>query len=166
MFTPLTSFPATMIEWDANAEPDIAGYRVYFGLQSRQYESVVDVGLATQMLIPALEPGRLFYFAVTAYNTDGLESDFSDEVNCTRPVDGTNAFLVPLSIKFASATSAVPISFVGQTGKQYFVQATEDFQSWQTIHNVAVQANGICEWLDADAPNHSKRFYRVIGSQQ
>jgi hypothetical protein len=102
---------------------------------------------------------------VTAYDTDGVESAFSEEVVATLLIDGTNLFLVPLSLKFFGATSPVLIFFGGETGKQYFVQATADFQSWQTIHNAALQIAGVYQWLDADAPNHPKRFYRVVGSQ-
>lgn len=74
---------AAILEWDANIETNVAGYRVYRGTSSRLYTSVFDVGGFTVFPI-VREPSRIIYFfAVTAYDADGLESDFSDEVSWT-----------------------------------------------------------------------------------
>jgi hypothetical protein len=69
------------LAWDRNSEPDIAGYRVYYGRESRSYTNVVDVGNYTSCVIADLEDGKAYYFAATAYNTDGYESGYSNEVN-------------------------------------------------------------------------------------
>lgn len=74
---------AVILEWDANTETNLAGYRVYSGRQSRVYDSVLDVGNQTLAQLTT-QPGTTYY-AVTAYDTDGLESDFSDEVFYTAP---------------------------------------------------------------------------------
>jgi hypothetical protein len=71
------------LEWDRNPEPNVAGYRVYSGRQSRVYGSVLDVGNQTVAQLPT-NPGTTFY-AVTAYDDTGLESDFSEEVSYTPP---------------------------------------------------------------------------------
>jgi hypothetical protein len=71
------------LAWDANSESDLAGYRVYVGLKSRSYDHVTDVGNHTSWVVSELEEGRTYYFAVTAYNTSNLESDFSNEVTTT-----------------------------------------------------------------------------------
>ncbi len=68
------------IEWDANAEPDLSGYRVYYGTSSGQYTASVDVGNNTRCVISSLAPGVTYYFAATAYDTEGNESGFSDEI--------------------------------------------------------------------------------------
>ena len=78
------------IEWDANQESNIAGYTVYMGLQSRDYATSIDAGPVTQQSIQSLTPGHAYYFAVTAYDTDGLESEFSEEVSYT-PNEATTA---------------------------------------------------------------------------
>jgi hypothetical protein len=67
--------------WDQNTEPDLAGYKVYYGLSSRNYDSSVDVGNQTTCTLTNLDPGTTYYIAATAYNTQGLESDFSNEVS-------------------------------------------------------------------------------------
>lgn len=75
------------LAWDANIEPDIAGYRVYHGSESRSYSETVDVGNETTAIIDlSIGQGETRHFAVTAYNTFGLESDYSEEVVYTASV--------------------------------------------------------------------------------
>jgi hypothetical protein len=66
--------------WNANTEPDIAGYRVYTRTVLGNYGQGTDVGNVTAAIVPNLTPGSVYYFRVTAYNTVGLESAPSDEV--------------------------------------------------------------------------------------
>lgn len=77
------------LAWDANSEPDLAGYKVYRGTVSGTYGTPVTLPLsalpnpsAPQWTSPSLANGR-YYFAVTAYNTAGLESGYSNEVSTT-----------------------------------------------------------------------------------
>jgi hypothetical protein len=69
------------LAWDPNSEPDLAGYRVHYGLGSRNYDHVMDVGSSTSCVVTGLEQGRTYYFAATAVNTANIESDFSNEVS-------------------------------------------------------------------------------------
>ena len=73
-----STFAATL-EWDANPEANVIGYRVYYGAHSRLYGYVVDVGNVTQYVATNLFAPTT-YFAITAYDSDGLESDYSAEV--------------------------------------------------------------------------------------
>ena len=68
------------LEWDPNTEPELAGYRLYYGLSSGEYQYSVDVGNQTTYTLTDLEAGKTYYIAATAYNTTGQESDYSDEV--------------------------------------------------------------------------------------
>jgi len=70
-----------LISWDANPEPDVKGYRIYYGTDSRNYSQVIDVGKATEYTINNLRENVMYYFAVTAYDTAENESDFSAEVS-------------------------------------------------------------------------------------
>ncbi len=74
---------AVTLEWDRNPETNVIGYRVYVGRLSRAYDSVLDIGNQATAEIPTT-PGTS-YFAVTAYDSDGLESDFSVEVSYRAP---------------------------------------------------------------------------------
>ena len=68
------------LAWDANYEPDLAGYKVHYGMISRNYEFNVDIGKNESVVISGLVMGKTYYFAVTAYDLDQNESDFSTEI--------------------------------------------------------------------------------------
>lgn len=74
------------LAWDPNTESDLAGYKLYYGTASGVYGTVISVGNQTTYTVTGL-PAGTYYFAVTAYNTEGLESGFSNEVSAT--VSGT-----------------------------------------------------------------------------
>jgi hypothetical protein len=80
---------AVVLEWDSNTETNLAGYRLYVGEASRNYSTVLEAGNQNNREVTALQPGTTFYFAVTAYNSDGLESDFSEEISYTVPVENS-----------------------------------------------------------------------------
>ena len=65
--------------WDDTA--GATGYKIYYGFESWIYPFVVDIGLSTQCTISDLDNGRIYYFAVTAYN-ESEESEFSYELTC------------------------------------------------------------------------------------
>ena len=78
-----------ILAWDANTEPDLEGYVVYNkkGSPSPPYdyvESYPEEGLADPLnpsaVIADLESDVTYSFVVTAYDTQGNESDFSNAV--------------------------------------------------------------------------------------
>jgi hypothetical protein len=66
---------------DGTALSDLAGYRVHMGTAPRAYDTVFEISDPAQLdyVVDALERGRTYYFAVTAVNTAGDESGFSNE---------------------------------------------------------------------------------------
>jgi hypothetical protein len=62
---------------------DAVSYRLYYGLSSGNYHVILDVGNALSAALDGLEGGRTYYFAVTAYDIAGFESNFSNEVSTT-----------------------------------------------------------------------------------
>ena len=78
--------PATgsaILTWVANTEPDVVGYKVYWGTASRVYQPPTVLTNATAT-VSNLPPGT-YYFAVTAYDAAGNESAFSREVSKVIP---------------------------------------------------------------------------------
>lgn len=61
--------------WRANTEPDLAGYRLYHGPAPGFYTNAVNLGQVTACMLD-VEPG-LHYFALTAFDTEEFESDFT-----------------------------------------------------------------------------------------
>ena len=73
------------VAWDANTEPDLAGYRLYYGVGSGNYTDSVDVGNVTQHTVADLADDTIYYFALRAYDTDGNYSELSEEINTDAP---------------------------------------------------------------------------------
>lgn len=67
------------ISWQPNTEPDLAGYKVYYGSAHREYNPAIDVGNQTGYIFTAM-PAGLYYVTVTAYDTSGNESEYSYEL--------------------------------------------------------------------------------------
>jgi len=85
------------LAWDPNSESNLAGYKLYYdgdsdsemygGTGANEGDSPVVIYLedladasSPTFTLTDLEDGQYYYFALTAFDTDGLESDFSDEV--------------------------------------------------------------------------------------
>jgi hypothetical protein len=86
------------LAWNANTEPDLVGYMIYYdthsggpyeGTGSTDGSSPIDLPISSdedpdpdvaQFTIRGLPEGD-HYFAVTAYNNELLESDFSNEAS-------------------------------------------------------------------------------------
>ncbi len=88
-----------MLEWDANTEGDLAGYKVYVGTTSEAYTNSIDVADVTDYTIQNLTVGTTYYFVATAYDTSGNESGYSNEVSylvvdATPPSDVVNLKII------------------------------------------------------------------------
>ncbi len=78
---------SVVLSWDSNPEPDIAGYRVRYGQTSGTLDEINDTGgPATELSISSLIPGETYYFAVLAYNQQGVEGPLSSEISYDVPL--------------------------------------------------------------------------------
>jgi hypothetical protein len=83
--------------WDANTEPDIAGYYIYYkkgvsgppydGIGAEEGDSPIEIPLASlydpenpEYTLHGLSDADTFYFVSTAYDIYGNESDFTPEL--------------------------------------------------------------------------------------
>jgi hypothetical protein len=107
-----------VLEWDANSETDLAGYRLYYGFASRTYIQVLGQGVnvsfgadenpdptKVQFTLTGLDDTKTYYIAATAYDNEvpSNESDFSNEVS-----------VGPLSVPPTSPSNLRLLSVVGQ----------------------------------------------------
>lgn len=80
-FFPFVSNSKTItLAWDQNLEPDLAGYKLYVGNSSGKYNQVITLGLTNHYTFSLYTEEVSFFFAITAYTQNGLESGFSNEV--------------------------------------------------------------------------------------
>ena len=79
--TQMQAAQSVTLAWDANSEPDIAGYTVRYGTSSGAYTLTSDAGNSTTTTISNLTDGLTYFIAVTAHNSAGLESLPSQEVS-------------------------------------------------------------------------------------
>lgn len=67
------------LAWDASPSPGVVGYRIDFGTNANSYAFVTNAGLTLTQAVILPQPGRWF-FAATAVDGNGIESDFSNVV--------------------------------------------------------------------------------------
>lgn len=86
--TVITNLPATnrvTLRWDRSPDVSVTGYKIYLGPTSAGYTNSVTVGNVTNAVISNLVATTTYFFAATAYESSGLESDFSNETIYTVP---------------------------------------------------------------------------------
>jgi hypothetical protein len=82
---PNTAGPnAAVLTWDAVSVPNVGGYRVYYGTApgtySQSFGHGLNTGNVTTYEVTGLSSGTRYYFVLTAFDTTGHESGFSNEV--------------------------------------------------------------------------------------
>ena len=82
--------------WSPNPETDLAGYLLYMGTSSGQYDMNLDVGNNVTGTFSHVADG-MYYVAVKAYDTSGNESGYSQEaiavIDTVSPGDPTNVII-------------------------------------------------------------------------
>jgi len=145
------------LAWDRETAAGIAGYRVYQGTNSRAYYRTVDAGTNTQASLTGLVNGVTYFFAVTAYNSSGLESDFSNEVNYT-PSGSTNQDVLIL----AAGSGTINAPFVVSNGVVYQTTLTSAANGGRAAYNFTLSQGGpyIVSAM-VNAPNNSANSFFV-----
>ncbi len=126
------------ISWNANTEPDLAGYKIYYGTSPRTgnnpgsgvnqplpkcglcgYSSSVIVGTVTTYTFNSLTNGQTYYFSVSAYDTasPANESAFSTQVSkVITALADTTAPTAPTSLTASVVSSSqINLSWTAST---------------------------------------------------
>lgn len=159
---------SAILVWDPNLEPDIAGYRLYYGVSSGNYTESIDVGNTTTVAVPNLAVGTTYVFVVTAFNSLGLESLPSNEESFTtgelpaaisamnRLPDGSIQFTVTRAASLEGTSAAGPVG----TAPAMVIQVSTDLTNWNLW--VLLENPAATQVLtDADAAFMDRRFYRI-----
>ena len=100
--------------WEPNPEPDLEGYVIYrnaeepgppYTYSNELPEDELADPLNPRLKLTGLKKDTKYYIALTAYNTEGVESGFSNDV-CVEVVDGiANACAASSSIGVSTSSS-------------------------------------------------------------
>jgi hypothetical protein len=97
------------LAWDPSPGTNlIANYRAWWGAASATYTNHVNAGTATTVTITNLIGGVTYYFAATAVDTAGMESDYSGEVSALIPRAPTNVLSVALVVQTNRTAGLAP----------------------------------------------------------
>jgi hypothetical protein len=128
-------FASTVVlQWDPNTETDLSGYRVYYQADSTTQPFQGPGGTPTLIskttttaTISGLDSAHAYNFAVTAYNTSGAESVYSNIVSVSELVSPTVSISNPTNNASASGTVSVTANAsdnVGVTKVEFYVNGT------------------------------------------
>jgi hypothetical protein len=108
---PLANAAVVTLGWDSNPEPDLEGYVIYYnaGSPGPPYENSDDLPeddladpLHPAVTLNGLRNNEEYYIALTAYNSEGVESRFSNDL-CIEVVNNTAQLC---STSYSSVTSS------------------------------------------------------------
>ena len=142
------------LAWDANTEPDLTGYKVYYksGSSGEPYDGTgLDQGnsginiLLDNLAAPnnpsfsltGLQENEFYYFVVTAVNSSGLESGYSSEV-----MYESRSTVVTYEITSSSSSSG-SITPVGSTTITQGTNQTYNINPDSNYHIKDVQVDGV-----------------------
>lgn len=114
------------LAWTKSPSPEAIGYRIYYGPSERTYTNNVSLGNVDTTLITNLVDNATYHFSATAFDTNGLESDFSNEAV---------AFTGPSSSCYSTNIS----------GKWYYVVKQTRFTNDNTFRYMQ-STNGTTGW--------------------
>lgn len=136
IFWSIPASPAQVtLAWDQSNEA--AGYKIYWGTSSNNYNWVIDVGndLTVTLTDNQLPNGPTYYFVATAYDLFKWESDYSNEISYNT-VTACSYSISPDSSYFSASGGSGTFTVATQSG---CVWSASIDASWITI---ASGANG------------------------
>jgi len=145
------------LAWNASQSSTVAGYFLYCGSDNGTgtYTNKIDIGNNTTASVSGLQEGQTYHFAVTAYNSAGVESAPSSDVS----------YITPGLIRLLGLMNAnsMGMEFPVAPGHWYEVQASTNMQTWTTIGQTSVATLNVwTQFSDSQAVQFSTRFYRLV----
>jgi len=132
------------LAWDPSPDPQVVGYRIYYGAASGNYTNSSPVGMVTTATLTGLAVGTTYYFAATAFDTNGVESIFSNETSYT-PIPAVNQpptlnALVNVTINEGAGLQTVNLSGIssGATNEAQTLTVTASSSNTGLIPNPTV----------------------------
>ena len=154
---------------DGTPLTDLAGYRIYYGTTSQVFDAVIDVGPVTTATVTNLLTGATYFFAVTCYDTFGVESAFSQELASTPILSGGSGagevpqMLCPSQPAWVGKTGVV-VEWTGVPGVTYTVERSTNLMATASFIQIASRIPGqspTAAYTDTSATGRGPYFYRV-----
>lgn len=146
------------LAWAPIADPNVAGYNLYYGGASRTYTNKVSVGNAANATIPNLIEGNTYYFALTTYNNAGIESPLSNEAAYKIPVIAPGNLPVLGAPVYSKTLNRLTISISGLPGSKCAVEASSDLVNWVRVTTNTVPFT----FVQPNTDQFVKRFFRAV----
>ena len=137
---------SVLLNWDPSSDADLAGYHVYYqansaalpfaGTGAAEGSAPINAANTTTATVAGLDPGSSYYFAVTAYNTAGVESVYSNIIEIPESVPPAVGITYPSNN--ASVNGVVTIS----------ATASDNV----AVSSVQFYLNGVLQATDTAAP--------------
>lgn len=146
------------LQWNANTETNLTGYKLYWGALPGIYTNLMTFGRVTNASM-ALTNSAIYHFALSAVNDLGQESDVSAEVVWTNAVPITNT--PPFTVGLRWLTNVNPIVHWDYNADACDVlEWTPDLVTWTPISGVflIVRTN---ECQVSISTTRAVRFFRV-----
>ena len=94
-----------LLNWAANSESDVVGYKIYLGEISGQYDTTYTT-TDTSLIIQELNEEAIYYLGISAYDLDSFESMIIEKSGIPRMIP-----LAPLSVHAEPVWHAIEISW-------------------------------------------------------
>ncbi|MBV5339649.1 MAG: DNRLRE domain-containing protein [Deltaproteobacteria bacterium] len=134
------------LQWDPSTDSTVTGYKINYNADSSatpfsgtgaiQGTSPYNVNKVTTATVTGLDPGRAYYFAVTAYNAAGTQSSYSNIVNVAEATPPTVSITSPATNTTVSGTVSVTASATDNVG----------------VTKVEFYLNGVLKTTDTSTP--------------
>ena len=116
------------LQWEPVTDSNLAGYKVYYTTDTNSFAaaSVIDVQKQSAATISELDPSKTYVFAVTAYDSSGDESTYSNIValNSQDTIPPTVAITSPANAGTVNGTVLISLNAsdnLGVTKVEYYI---------------------------------------------
>lgn len=163
-FLPNTNTPPLNVtlawDYDTNTIQNIGGFNMYVGIKSGTYTNVIkQAGTNLTLTVSNLVRGVTYYFACSAVDKSGLESDLSNEVNYRGPGRPIPPIMRPLN-QFGSAM----LKIQGEVYGEYMLEQTDLASGWTPDKKLQADSRGLLE-VSLVNPDRNHGFFRVVPRQ-
>ena len=143
------------LAWNPSADTKLAGYRVYNGVASHTYTNITQVGNVTNATVSGLAAGVTYFFAVTAFDSLGLESAFSSEISYTVPNSAPPAISLTAPVNGTGYQAPATINCAATVTPNGHVITKVQFYNSSTLLAEVAAAPYTYSWNNVSAGNYS-----------